>query len=55
MVIINKATTDFTWVIVSLDSVESDKPLFKIVYFWVISTYGSDNAPYIGSFDTKHD
>ena len=27
-----KATTDFTWVIVSLDSVESGKPLFNIVY-----------------------
>ena len=28
----HKATTDFTWVIVSLDSVESGKPLFNIVY-----------------------
>ena len=51
----HKATTDFTWVIVSLDSVESGKPLFNNVYLWVISTDGGDGAPYIVPFDTKHD
>ena len=28
----NKATTYFTWVIVSLDSVESGKPLFHLFF-----------------------
>ena len=28
----HKATTDFTWVIVSLDSVESGKPLFHLLF-----------------------
>ena len=28
----HKATTDFTWVIVSLDSVESGKPLFHLPF-----------------------
>ena len=29
---IHKTTTDFTWVIVSLDSVESGKPLFHLPF-----------------------
>ena len=28
----HKATTDFAWVIVSLDSVESGKPLFHLLF-----------------------